>query len=142
MLLDDIKKAGIDALKARDKVARAIYEVVINKCQVAMIDKRGEGKEFTDTDVIQILQKVVKELTEERENYQNVNNQEEVDNISRQLEIVKGYLPPMMSESEIAEQINKLDDKSIGNVMRYFKQNFAGSVDMGQVQAVLKSMQK
>ena len=59
MLLDDIKKAGIDALKARDKVARAIYEVVINKCQVAMIDKRGEGKEFTDTDVIQILQKVL-----------------------------------------------------------------------------------
>ncbi len=140
MLFEDIKKAGIDALKARDKVARAIYEVVINKCQVVMVEKRAKNEEFLDSDVLQILQKVVKELNEEKENYLKVNNTEEVSNIERQIEIVKNYLPKMMTESEIKEEINKLDDKSIGSVMKHFKQNFAGVVDMAQVQSILKSM--
>ena len=140
MLFEDIKKAGIDALKARDKVARAIYEVVINKCQVIMVEKRAKNEEFLDSDVLQILQKVVKELNEEKENYLKVNNTEEVSNIERQIEIVKNYLPKMMTESEIKEEINKLDDKSIGSVMKHFKQNFAGVVDMAQVQSILKSM--
>ena len=140
MLFEDIKKAGIDALKARDKVARAIYEVVINKCQVVMVEKRAKNEEFLDSDVLQILQKVVKELNEEKENYLKVNNSEEVSNIERQIEIVKNYLPKMMTESEIKEEINKLDDKSIGSVMKHFKQNFAGVVDMAQVQSILKSM--
>ena len=140
MLFEDIKKAGIDALKARDKVARAIYEVVINKCQVVMVEKRAKNEEFLDSDVLQILQKVVKELKEEKENYLKVNNTEEVSNIERQIEIVKNYLPKMMTENEIKEEINKLDDKSIGSVMKHFKQNFAGVVDMAQVQSILKSM--
>ena len=140
MLFEDIKKAGIDALKARDKVARAIYEVVINKCQVVMVEKRAKNEEFLDSDVLQILQKVVKELNEEKENYLKVNNTEEVSNIERQIEIVKNYLPKMMTENEIKEEINKLDDKSIGSVMKHFKQNFAGVVDMAQVQSILKSM--
>ena len=140
MLFEDIKKAGFDALKARDKVARAIYEVVINKCQVVMVEKRAKNEEFLDSDVLQILQKVVKELNEEKENYLKVNNTEEVSNIERQIEIVKNYLPKMMTESEIKEEINKLDDKSIGSVMKHFKQNFAGVVDMAQVQSILKSM--
>ena len=140
MLFEDIKKAGIDALKARDKVARAIYEVVINKCQVAMVEKRAKNEEFLDSDVLQIMQKVVKELNEEKENYLKVNNTEEVSNIERQIDIVKSYLPKMMTEDEIKAEINKLEDKSIGSVMKHFKQNFAGVVDMGQVQSILKSM--
>lgn len=140
MLLDEIKKAGIDALKARDKVARAIYEVVLNKCQIVLVEKRAKNEELNDTDVVQVLQKVVKELTEEKENYAKVGNAEEMTNIERQIEIVKSYLPPMLSEEEIKKEIEALEDKSIGNVMKHFKTNFAGKVDMGLVQSVLKSI--
>lgn len=140
MLLDEIKKAGIDALKARDKVARAIYEVVLNKCQIVLVEKRAKNEELNDTDVVQVLQKVVKELTEEKENYAKVGNTEEMTNIERQIEIVKSYLPPMLSEEEIKKEIEALEDKSIGNVMKHFKTNFAGKVDMGLVQSVLKSI--
>ena len=140
MLLDEIKKAGIDALKARDKVARAIYEVVLNKCQIVLVEKRAKNEELNDTDVVQVLQKVVKELTEEKENYAKVGNTEEMTNIERQIEIVKSYLPPMLSEEEIKKEIEALEDKSIGNVMKHFKTNFASKVDMGLVQSVLKSI--
>ena len=140
MLLDEIKKAGIDALKARDKVARAIYEVVLNKCQIVLVEKRAKNEELNDTDVVQVLQKVVKELTEEKENYAKVGNTEEMTNIERQIEIVKSYLPPMLSEEEIKKEIEAIEDKSIVNVMKHFKTNFASKVDMGLVQSVLKSI--
>ena len=44
----------------------------------------------------------------------------------------------MMSEDESRAEIAKLDDKSVGSVMKHFKANFAGKVDMRMVQAVLK----
>lgn len=134
MLLDEIKKASMQALKERDKVARAIYDVVINKCQLALVEKRAKGEELVDTDVLQIMQKVAKELAEEKENYLKVGNTDEVANIERQQAIVASYLPQMMSEQEIVAEIEKLDDKSIGSVMRHFKQNFAGKCDMALVQ--------
>ena len=140
MIIDEIKKASMQALKEHDKVARAIYEVVLNKCQIVLVEKRARGEELVDVDVVQVLQKVVKELNEEKENYIKVGNAEEVANIERQIEVVKVYLPQMMSESEIRKEIEALPDKSIGNVMRYFKTNFAGKVDMALVQTVLKSM--
>lgn len=140
MLLDDIKKASIEALKARDKVARAIYEVVLNKCQIALIDKRANNEELTDVDVVKIIQKSVKELTEEKANYLKVNNTEEVENIDKQIEILNQYLPAMLSEDEIRAEIAKLDDKSIASVMRHFKQNFNGKADMALVQSVFKSL--
>ncbi len=134
MLLDEIKKASMQALKERDKVARAIYDVVINKCQLALVEKRAKGEELVDTDILQIMQKAAKELAEEKENYLKVGNADEVANIERQQAIVASYLPQMMSEDEIAAEIEKLDDKSIGSVMRHFKQNFAGKCDMSLVQ--------
>lgn len=134
MLLEEIKKASMQALKDHDKVARAIFDVVINKCQLALVEKRAKGEELTDADVLQIMRKVGKELAEEKENYLKVGNADEVANIEKQQAIVASYLPQMMSEAEISAEIAKLDDKSIGSVMRHFKQNFAGKCDMAVVQ--------
>ena len=51
------------------------------------------------------------------------------------------YLPKMLSEDEIKAEIKKLGDNSIPVVMKHFKQNFNGKVDMRLVQEVLKGMQ-
>ena len=44
----------------------------------------------------------------------------------------------MLSEDEIYKIIESLDDKTIPNVMKHFKANYAGKVDMGKVGVVLK----
>ena len=44
----------------------------------------------------------------------------------------------MLSEEEIYEIISKQEDKSIPNIMKLFKQNYAGKVDMSLVNLVLK----
>ena len=67
-------------------------------------------------------------------------DKEEVENINTQIAIAEKYLPKMMSEEEIKEVILSLADRSVPNVMKHFKSNFAGKCDMRKVQEVLKGL--
>ena len=133
MLIDEIKKDNLQAMKDKNALARAIYGVVMNKVLLFSIEAKKDGKEVTDVDVIQILQKTIKELTEERENYLKAGNAVEAGNIEQQKEILTKYLPKMLSEDEIKNIIAGLEDKSIPSVMKHFKANYAGKVDMSVV---------
>jgi uncharacterized protein YqeY len=57
-----------------------------------------------------------------------------------QLEVVKQYLPKLRSQEEIKQVILSLEDKSIPSVMKHFKVNYAGKVDMRLVQETLKGI--
>mgnify|MGYP001851005259 FL=1 len=140
MLYDEIKKANVQAMKDKDAVARSFYSVLLNKIMLENIKKREKNEEVTDADIANILQKTIKELEEEKQNYQKVGHQEEVENISKQIELAKKYLPKMLSKEEIADIINSLEDKSIPSVMKHFKANYNGKCDMRMVQEVLKSL--
>lgn len=140
MIIDEIKKQNIEAIKSKDQTARAIYGIVINKYMLLNVEKRSKEQEVTDVDMVQILQKTIKELTDEGENYAKVGNTEEVANVNRQKEMLNAFLPKMLSEEEIKDIILKLDDKSIPSVMKHFKANYAGKCDMGLVQKVLKTL--
>ncbi len=138
MIEEQIKKANIEAIKNKDTVARAFYSVLMNKILLERINKREKGQLVGDSDIASILQKMIKELSDEKENYHKAGNEAEVKNIERQIEIASTYLPKQMTREEIKVEISKLADKSIGNVMKHFKANFAGRVDMRLVQEVLK----
>ena len=140
MIIDEIKKANMEAMKNHDGQTRTALSIVINKYMVANIENKAKGVETTDADVVGILQKTVKELVEEAENYAKVGNMEENANVLAQKNAVEKFLPQMMSKEEIKAEIDKLDDKSIGSVMKHFKINFAGKCDMRDVQDVLKSL--
>lgn len=138
MILEKIKSANITALKEKDTVARNIYSVILNKIMLEQIKKREKNETITDSDILNILQKSLKELGDEKDGYQKAGNAEKVEYIKRQEEIIKNYMPRSLSEQEIYDIISALDDKSIGNVMKKFKTEYAGACDMKLVQAVLK----
>lgn len=140
MIIDEIKKANIEALKNKDKEARSVLNVVISKYQLALVDARSKGKDLVDNDVVTIIQKVLKELADEKECYLKGNKLDRVEAITHQEDTIKQYLPKQLSEEEIKEEINKLEDKSIPSIMKHFKMNFAGKVDMSLVNKVAKSL--
>ena len=139
MLIDEIKKANVEAMKARDNTAKGIYSIIMNKYMLLSIEKKQKGEEATDVDLITIISKTLKELTEEKESYLKVNNLEKVNAIAHQEELISKYLPKMLTEEEIRKEISTLDDKSLPNVMKHFKTNFQGKVDMGLVSKIAKS---
>jgi len=140
MNIEEIKKANIEAMKNKDSKARAIYSVIMNKHLLATVDARTSGKEVEDADMVRIIQKTIKELEEERDNYKMVGNLEEVETIEYEKSLIEKYLPQMLSEEEIKNIINTLDDKTVPSVMRHFKTNYNGQVDMKTVSNVLKNM--
>ena len=140
MLIDDIKKASVEAMKARDSIAKGIYSIIVNKYMLLNIEKKEKGEQATDNDMISIISKTLKELADEKESYLKVNNQEKVNAIAHQEEFISKYLPKMLSEDEIRKEIDSLEDKSIPSIMKHFKANFQGKVDMSLVNKIAKSI--
>lgn len=138
MILDEIKKANVQALKDKNTNARTIYGIISNKAMLETIKKREKGDVLTDADMVQLIQKTIKELTEEAENYSKVGNTVEQEKILEQKAILGKYLPQMMSAEEIKTIIYNLEDKSMGNVMKHFKVNYAGKCDMKLVNEIVK----
>ena len=93
-----------------------------------------------DIDVIaKIIQKTIKELDEEAENYRKVNHAAEVEKIEAQKKAIEKYLPQMMSDAEIESVIAGLEDKSVPTVMRHFKANYGATCDMKRVSEILRT---
>ena len=140
MLIDEIKSANIEAMKARDNTSRAVLSIVLTKYKLQEVELKSQGKEIGDAELLSIIQKVIKELEDERAGYLKVNNQERADNVSKQMEVISSYLPKQLSEEEIKKIIGSLEDKSVPSVMKHFKMNYAGQVDMSLVNRVLRSL--
>lgn len=139
MIIDEIKKENIEALKARDSVKRAVLSVLISRYKLLEIELKEKGQTISDNDLTRLISKVLKELDEEKEGYQKVNNLEQVASIEKQIETIKKYLPKMLTEEEINSLIEKLSDKSIPSIMKYFKANYDGKVDMGLVNKLARN---
>ncbi len=138
MLINELEQANIAALKARDQVTRAVLSVVINRYRMNAIELKANGKEATDADLIKIISKVIKELDEEKEGNIKAGRFEEAKAIDLQKAVIEKYLPKMMSEEEIRSIINGLEDKSIPSVMKHFKANYDGQVDMALVNKIAR----
>ena len=139
--LIELKKAKMAALKNKDTNAQNVMGVLIAAYQKAESDKKVKGQEMTDVDMVSILNKVLKELEDEKAMYESANRTVEAANSLAQMEIVKSYMPAMMSEEEVRKVIEGLEDKSIKNVMMVFKSQYAGKVDMGLVSKVAREYQ-
>lgn len=138
MLIDELNRANIQALKARDQVARAIYSVLLSKYKALDIELRSQGKEASDQDMVKLISKTIKELDEEKASYERAGRFSEVQNIEMQKALIEKYLPKLMSEEEIRNVISTLDDKSIPSVMKHFKLNYDGKVDMSLVNKIAR----
>ena len=137
-ILNEINAKYINAMKEKDNETKAILSIVKNKIMVATIDKRAKGEELTDAEIINIIQKSVKEVEEEIASFKSAGRDEQVVALEKQKNALTGFLPKMMSEDEIRAIIANLPDKSIGAVMGHFKQNYAGKCDMGIVSKIAR----
>lgn len=138
MIIDEIKSANVQAMKEKDALARAIYGIVMSKYMQVTIEARAQGNEVGDAEMVKVIQKTIKELTEEEENYKRVGNMEEANNIGKQKSLLEKYLPQLLTDSEIRNIIASLEDKTVPSVMRHFKMNYNGKCDMKLVSTVLK----
>lgn len=125
-------------MKAHDANKRSAYCQVISR--YTELKTNGSGKEITDSDVLSIISKLNKELDEEKTGYSNAGRVESAAEIDLQKAALVPFIPKQMSEEEIKEIIANLPDKSLPAIMKYFKTNCAGKVDMGLVSKLARGL--
>ena len=140
MVVEKLQKENIEAMKAHDQNKRSILSVVLTRVKLLEVELRSKGQSLTDGHVFEIISKVLKELQDERDGYLKVNNVERANMIEEQMNIIKVYLPQQLSEEEIKAEIDKLEDKSIPSIMKHFKTNFSGKVDMSLVNRIARGV--
>ena len=138
MIFDDLQKANIQTMKDHDKVAHEIISLVFGKAKNTAIDKGYQDRKLPDNECLQIIQKFIKELEEEKQSFAKAGRDETVAKLEAQQKLLNAYLPAQLSEDEIRNEISKLADKTVPSVMKHFKANFSGQCDMGLVSKIAK----
>ena len=136
--IEELKKEKLTALKEKNTNKSNLLSVIISNYQLVEIEKKAKGEEMSDSNMLSILNKVLKGLVDEKEMYASNNKEKETKEVEEQISIVKSYLPKLLSEEEIREIISKLPDKDLKSVMAHFKKEYNDKVDFSVVAKVAK----
>ncbi len=138
MTLEQFKKEKVEAMKNHDKDTVSALNVIITKIMSLTIEKRATNETVSEADIDNIIKKAEKELIEEKDGFEKAGRTENVVALSKQIEIIKKYLPEMLSEAQIREIISSLEDKTLPSIMKHFKVNYQGKADMRLVSTIAK----
>ena len=147
MLRDDINKALVEAMKAKNERAVSTLRMVNSTLKNADIEARGAGKPaLTDADVLPILQKMIKQRQESVELYKKGGREDLVRQEEEEIAIISGYLPKQMSEPEMKAAIEAAVKetgaggmKDMGKVIGVLRGKYAGQMDMARASAMVKA---
>jgi hypothetical protein len=136
---DDIKQAMRDKNESRLGTLRMLSAAI----QRREVDERIQ---LDDTQVIAVIEKLVKQGRESIEQYVKGGRQELADKESGEIAVFQAYLPQQLGEAEIdqlvAEAIAATGASSIkdmGKVMGVLKPKLQGRADMGKVGGKIKA---
>ncbi|HLE94550.1 MAG TPA: GatB/YqeY domain-containing protein [Sulfuricaulis sp.] len=130
---DDIKQAMRDRNESRLSTLRMLSAAI----QRREVDERIQ---LDDTQVLVVIEKLVKQGREAIEQYNNGGRRDLADKESAEIAIFQAYLPQPLTEAEIDRLIGEAITASgassvrdMGKVMGLLKPRLQGRADMGQV---------
>lgn len=138
MIFEKVYADFIQARKDKNEMNKNVLSLVYNSFKNKTIELRTDT--LSDTECYALIRKMSKQLEEEIEAFKKANRTEKVNELTYQKELIEKYLPKQLSEDKIKEIISSLEDKAIPSVMKHFKTNYAGQVDMGLVSKIAKSL--
>jgi uncharacterized protein YqeY len=148
VLRDEINTALKAAMKARDQRRISTLRLINAAVTNADIEAQMHGKPtLGDSEVLGLLQKMVKQRQESVEIYDKAGRGELADQERAEIEIIEAFLPQQMSEAQakavIADIIEETGAKGIrdmGKVMAALKQGYAGKMDFGKASGLVRGL--
>lgn len=105
MKYDELKDEIKNAMKAHDNARRDILRQVHTEIKNIEVNER---REVTDADVDAMLKRTIKQTKETLDgSIKAANNDERTALLTKQVEILEGYLPKQVSGDELVELIEK-----------------------------------
>ena len=128
----DIKAAMV----AKDKVALAATRAVKAAILLAKTSEGGAKDSLEDSEVVKIVQKLVKQRKESAEIYSQQNRQDLADNELAEAAAMEKYLPAALSEAQVEDAVRTIIAETgassmadMGKVMGVATKKLAGQAD-------------
>ncbi|HEU5175865.1 MAG TPA: GatB/YqeY domain-containing protein [Burkholderiales bacterium] len=130
------------AMRAKDAARLSAIRLLLSGIKQREVDER---KELTDADVVAVVEKMIKQRRESIAQYEQASRKDLADVEKFELQLLSGYLPQQMSDSEISQAVDAAITeakpagiKDMGKVMALLKPRLAGKADMGKVSNLVK----
>jgi uncharacterized protein YqeY len=137
-ILDDVKAA----MKAKDKARLGTLRLITAAIKQREVDERTE---LDDTQVLGILEKMIKQRRDSIKQYESAGRQELAEQEAREIAIIETYMPAGFSDEEVAAMIdsaiaesNASGMRDMGKVMGLLKPQMQGRADMGKISSLVK----
>jgi len=134
MLEEKIFNDYKEAMKNRDTLKSSVLSFLRAAMMNTAIEKKK--KNLDDNDAIAVIKKQIKQRQDSIEQFQKGNRQDLADKESKELEILKSYLPAELSSDEIKKIIEDAilstgasGIKDMGKVMKEVTAKIAGRAD-------------
>ena len=139
-----------EALKAKDKNTYPTLRLMVSAIKDAEIANRSkEKKDISDSDIMAILKKMIKQRNESCEVYKKAGRTELLDNETKEIDVINAFLPKQLNEEEtkkICEEAIKSVEatsmKDMGKVMGVLKSKHADTLDFSKVSSIIKELLK
>ncbi|MGB9428399.1 MAG: GatB/YqeY domain-containing protein [Gammaproteobacteria bacterium] len=138
-LTNDMK----DALRAGNKPRLSVIRMMLAAVKQREVDERIQ---LDDTQVLAVLDKMLKQHRESVAQYEIGKRQDLVDQELAEIKLIQTYLPAQLSEAELDRLIMDAIQstgagsiKDMGKVMGLLKSQVQGRADMGAVSARIKA---
>jgi len=132
------------AMRVKDKARLSAIRLAMSEIKRVEVDTRSEQN---DTEIITILDKMVKQRRESIKQFKVADRQELVAQEEMEIQILNEFLPQPLSEDEldsiIGSAISQCDAKTMqdmGKVMGIIKPQIIGRADMSLVSAKIKAL--
>ncbi|MBO1254461.1 GatB/YqeY domain-containing protein [Alteromonas sp. 5E99-2] len=142
-LIDDLKNAQKDAMRAKDKLRLGTIRMALAAVKQREVDERIE---LNDTDVLAILTKMVKQRQDAAEQFDAANRDDLSSKEREEIAVIESFLPQPLTADEIATLIDEAVESTgassmqdMGKVMGLLKPKLQGRADMGKVSGLIKA---
>ncbi len=148
MLRDDLQNALKTAMLNKDTLTTSAVRMIIAGQKEKDVEARGKGQEkATDAELLSMMQGMIKQRNDSIKMFMDGNRPELAEKEKAEIAIIERFLPKQMSDAEVSQVIQNLikqtgatSMKDMGKIMGALKSQYAGQLDMGKANGIIKSL--
>ena len=146
-LKDKIESDYNNSIKEKDSNSINTLRLIKSAIKDKEIFLRGKQDSLTDSDILSLLQSLVKQRKDSIEAFEKANRNDLIEKELNEIKVIEMFLPKQMDEDETAliikniiQENNYTSIKEMGDLMKIIKENYTGKIDMGLVGKIAKSL--
>jgi uncharacterized protein len=147
MMREKLTESMKDAMKAKDSRRLSTVRLIQAAVKDRDIANRGTGKDAaTDDEILQILQKMVKQREESAKIYEDAGRAELATQEREEIDVLKTFMPEQLSDEKVDEivagviaETDAAGMKDMGKVMAILRERYAGQMDFAKASGVIKA---